>query len=207
MGAVHVGVRHDDDLAVAQVVVAVARAGAAAERLQRDRRAAGSASSFSRPGAGDVEDLSAQRQDRLGAAVARLLGGAAGRIALDDEELGVLARGGAAIGELAGQPQLARGGLARDLLLAPAARAAPRRARSPSRAAGSPAVGEAASQWSKASRMAFSTMRIASTLASRSLVWPTNSGSRMKTESMAPQEVMMSSEVMTAARLLPVSSA
>ena len=33
MGAVDVGVGHDDDLVVAQIVVAVARAGAAAERL------------------------------------------------------------------------------------------------------------------------------------------------------------------------------
>ena len=35
VGAVHVGVRHDDDLAVAQILLAVARAGSAAERLQQ----------------------------------------------------------------------------------------------------------------------------------------------------------------------------
>src|SRR3546814_8158526 len=39
-------------------------------------------------GAGDVEDLAATRQDRLRLAIARLLGRAAGRIALDDEDLG-----------------------------------------------------------------------------------------------------------------------
>ena len=51
----------------------------------------------------DVDDLAAQRQHRLGVAVAALLGRAAGRVALDDEELGqrrVLDR---AVGELAGQ--------------------------------------------------------------------------------------------------------
>src|SRR3546814_2523961 len=38
-------------------------------------------------GAGDVEDLAAQRQHRLGLARARLLGRAAGRIALHQEDL------------------------------------------------------------------------------------------------------------------------
>ena len=58
--------------------------------------------------------------------------------------------------------------------------------------------GEAASQWSKASRIAFSTMRPASTVASLSLVWPWNSGSRMKTDSIEAQ-VAMTSSVVTAA--------
>ncbi len=57
--------------------------------------------------------------------------------------------------------------------------------------------GEAASQWSKASRTAVSTMRPASTVASLSLVWPWNSGSRMNTESIAAQ-VAMTSSVVTA---------
>ena len=51
----------------------------------------------------DVEDLAAQRQDRLVAAVAALLGGAAGGIALDDEELGERRVALLAVGELAGQ--------------------------------------------------------------------------------------------------------
>ncbi len=41
------------------------------------------------------------------------------------------------------------------------------------------------SQWSKASRIVPSTRRAASWLASRSLVWPWNSGSRMKIDSSA----------------------
>ena len=36
----------------------------------------------------DVEDLAAQREDRLRVAVAALLGRAAGGVALDDEQLG-----------------------------------------------------------------------------------------------------------------------
>ena len=55
--------------------------------------------------------------------------------------------------------------------------------------------------------MAVSTMRIASIVASRSLVWPTNSGSRMNTDSMPAAEIITSSLVMIEARLLPVRSA
>src|SRR3546814_14173655 len=56
-------------------------------------------------------------QDGLRLACARLLGRAAGRIALDDEDLGARGIVGRAIGELAGQAQPARrgGGLALDL--------------------------------------------------------------------------------------------
>ncbi len=66
----------------------------------------------------DVEDLSLQRQDRLGAPVAPLLGGTAGRIALDQEQLGQRRVLLLAIGELAGQAgdierALAAGHLAR----------------------------------------------------------------------------------------------
>ena len=85
--AVDVRVRHDDDLVVAQLLGVELLADAGAERgdqgadlLARqhlvDARAL------------DVEDLAAQRQDRLEGAVAPLLGGAAGRVALDDEQLG-----------------------------------------------------------------------------------------------------------------------
>jgi hypothetical protein len=51
----------------------------------------------------DVEDLAAQRQHRLEFAVAALLGGAAGRVALDDEEFGLGRIALLAVGELAGQ--------------------------------------------------------------------------------------------------------
>ncbi len=58
-----------------------------------------------------------------------------------------------------------------------------------------------ASQWSNGSLIACSTIFCASAVASRSLVWPWNSGSRMNTDSMAPAPTMTSSEVIAAARL------
>src|SRR6185437_3827325 len=102
MGAVDVGVRHHDDLVIAQLVDREVIADAGAERgdqradlLAREHLVGAYAL--------DVEDLAAQRQHGLEFAVAALLGAAAGRVALDDEELGF---GGVlflAVGELAGQ--------------------------------------------------------------------------------------------------------
>ncbi len=64
-----------------------------------------------------VQDLAAQREDRLRAAVAALLGRAARRVALDDEELGRAGVRRGAVRELARQVQPVRDGrLARDLL-------------------------------------------------------------------------------------------
>ena len=77
MGAVDIGVGHQDDLVVTQVVVAIAVAGAAAERLdQVGQLRVGYELVLGR--GGDVEDLAAQREDRLGPAVARVLGGTTG---------------------------------------------------------------------------------------------------------------------------------
>ena len=122
MGAVDVGVRHDDDLLVAQIVVAVVRAHAAAERLDEVLQLLVLGQLVAARG-GDVEDLAAQRQHRLAGPVARLLGRAAGRITLDDEQLGALRGIVRAVGELAGQAQLARRGLAGDVLLGAPAQA------------------------------------------------------------------------------------
>ena len=69
----------------------------------------------------DVEDFAAQRQDRLRGAVARLLGRAAGAIALDDENLRAFGGAVGAVGELAGQAQLSHRALARDVLFLAAA--------------------------------------------------------------------------------------
>ena len=55
------------------------------------------------PGALDVEDLAAQRQDRLVHPVAAALGGAAGRVALDEEQLAGVLVVGRAVHQLAGQ--------------------------------------------------------------------------------------------------------
>ena len=50
-----------------------------------------------------VQDLAAQRHDGLRLAIARLLGGAAGGVAFDQEQLGVLRILVGAVGQLAGQ--------------------------------------------------------------------------------------------------------
>ena len=49
----------------------------------------------------DVQDLAADRQDRLEPRVARLLGAAAGAVTLDDEQLGLFGIARRAVGELA----------------------------------------------------------------------------------------------------------
>ena len=63
-----------------------------------------------------VEDLPAQRQQRLEFAVAGALGGAAGRVALHQEQLAALALAGGAIHQLAGQRRAAGDFLAHHLL-------------------------------------------------------------------------------------------
>ena len=102
MRAVDVGVAHHDDLAVAPLggVLLVADAVADGRDDVADLLVAQDAVE---PGALDVEDLAAERQDGLVEPVAPPFGGAAGRVALDQEELaGVLVVGGA-VHELAGQ--------------------------------------------------------------------------------------------------------
>ena len=62
----------------------------------------------------DVEHLAEHGQDRLEAAVAALLGGAARRVALDDVQLAPLRVALLAVGELAGQRGALEGALADD---------------------------------------------------------------------------------------------
>src|ERR1700730_4885265 len=120
MGAVDVGVGHDDDTAVAQILVLVVDAGAAAERLDEIGKLL-VLRQLVLAGRRHVEDFSAQRQDGLRAAVARLLGGAAGGIALDDENLGTVGGAIGAVGEFSRQAQLSHRGLARNILFLAAA--------------------------------------------------------------------------------------
>ena len=116
MGAVDVGVGHDDDPVVAQLrdVEAVADPldpGAEGDDQRPDVLAR---DDLVEARLLDVEELAAQRQDRLEPAIAALLGRATGRVALDDVEL---AAGGVAllaVGELAGQRQAVEGALAED---------------------------------------------------------------------------------------------
>src|SRR5258705_13493205 len=120
MRAVDVGVGHDDDAGVAQILFAIMRAGTAADRLYQigELRVGGE---LILGGGGDIEDLAAQRENGLRLAVARLLGVAAGAVTLEDEQLGAFRRGVGAIRELAGQAKLLYRGLARDLFLRAAA--------------------------------------------------------------------------------------
>ena len=103
VGAVDVGVGHDDDLVVAQLVdVELFAADRRAERHHQIADLLGAEHAVEAR-ALDIEDLAAQRQHGLVVAVAALRGRAAGGVALDDEELGlgrILLR---AIRELAGE--------------------------------------------------------------------------------------------------------
>ena len=141
-------------------------------------------------GAGDVEDLAAQRQHRLGLAVARLLGRTAGanrprpgrsRCPRRPRACSRPAcRAGAAGGSAdlrAVSLRLACGG------------GAPRRARSRSRAGCRPARIARQPMVEVVAQRAFSTSRAASALVSFSLVWPWNCGSRMKSDSLAAMPV------------------
>ncbi len=103
MGAVHVRVGHDDDLVVAQLrEVEVVAADAGAEGGDERADLLGG-EHLVEAGALHVEDLAAQGQHRLEGAVAALLGGAAGRVTLDQEQLGLGWVALLAVGELAGQ--------------------------------------------------------------------------------------------------------
>ena len=103
MTAVDIGVGHDDDLVVAQLVgIELVAPDAGAER--GDQRAdLLAAQHLVEARAFHVQDLAAQRQHGLEFAVAALLGGAAGRVALDDEQFGLGWIAFLTVGELAGQ--------------------------------------------------------------------------------------------------------
>src|SRR5580658_8785490 len=96
------------------------RAGAAAERLDEVGKLL-VLRQLVLAGGCDIEDLSAQRQDRLRSAVARLLGRAAGAIALNDEDFRAFGGAVGAVGKLAGQAKFPHRSLARDVLFLAAA--------------------------------------------------------------------------------------
>ena len=122
VGAVDVGVGHDDDPLVTQAVVVVVRAGTATQ-CQNEILDFLVLAHLVGGGAGHVEDLAAQRQDGLGLPVPCGLGRAAGRVALDQEDFGTDGRGTRAVGQLARQTKLAGGGLALLLAILAAAQA------------------------------------------------------------------------------------
>ena len=120
VGAVHVGVRHDDDLVVAGFVGVEAADGLAA---LADAGADGGdqgpdflvGEHLVQAGLLGVDQLAAEGEDGLVAAVAALFGGAAGGVALDDVELGVLRVAFGAVGEFAGQAAAGEGAFADGL--------------------------------------------------------------------------------------------
>ena len=102
MRAVDVGIRHDDDLAVAEFCGIEGIADAAAERLD-DRGQRLVAVDLFNARFFDVEHLAAQGQDRLETAVSAVLGGAACRIALDQIQLGKRSVLALTVGKFAGE--------------------------------------------------------------------------------------------------------
>ena len=109
--AVDVGVGHDDDAGIAQIFFAIMRQRPAADRLHQigELRVGGQ---LVLAGGRDVEDFSAQGQDRLGLAIAR-------RLALPPAELPSTIKsseafggGVGAIGKLAGKAEFLHRGLA-----------------------------------------------------------------------------------------------
>ena len=101
--AVDVGVGHEDDFAVADLGgVEVVFADAAAERGDHGADFL-VAEHLVVAGFFDVEDFALEGQDGLEAAIAALLGGAAGAFALDQVEFAAVGIALRAVGELAGQ--------------------------------------------------------------------------------------------------------
>ena len=103
MGAVDVGVGHDDDLVVAQLVDVEFLAADAGAQGRDKGSDLGGTQHLVEAGALDVEDLATQWQHRLVLTVAGLLGGAAGRVTLDDEDFGLRRVALLAVGKLAGK--------------------------------------------------------------------------------------------------------
>ena len=128
MRAVDVRVGHDDDLVVLQPLevegplAAVADAGADAGDQAANF---GVLQDAVEPRFFHVQDLALDRQDGLVDAVAALLGRAAGRVALDDEKLGILGVAAGTVRQLAGKTAAGKRGLAHRLARAPGRLAGP----------------------------------------------------------------------------------
>src|ERR1043166_6834768 len=205
MRAVNIGVSHDDDALGAQRLLAVMRTDAAAERQHKIVEFLVGAHLVGR-GARDIEDLAAQRQDRLRVAVARLFRRAAGAVALDEKDFGALRAVARAIGELAREAQFASRALARHLALLPPALPL------------LGALGDAVEQNAARRRIGAQPMvemvaqrgldeprrpRPPWAGASRSFVWPWNCGSRRNNDNSIAAPAVTSSPVAAATRRCP----
>ena len=203
MVAVDVGVGHQHDLVVAQLVEVELLVDAGAERGD-DRLHLGVGQHLVDAGLLDVEDLAADRQDRLDPRVAALAGRAAGRVALDDEDLALGGVGRLAVGQLAGQAAAAEQALAAAGQVARLAGGDPglRRGLRLADDVACPRPGSASSQapsWSLTTRC---TKPLASVLPSLVLVWPSNCGSPSLIEMIAVRPSRMSSPETRSSRFL-----
>ena len=111
MAPVDVGVRHEDDLVVPDLPRVEVLADPGAER-EDERADLGEGEHLVEARLLDVQDLALERQDRLRAPVAALLGRAAGRVALDDEDLRERRIAFLAVRELAGEARAVERALA-----------------------------------------------------------------------------------------------
>ena len=133
----------------------------------------------------DVEDLAPDGQDRLRRRVAGLHGGAAGGVALDDEQLALLAVLRRAVLELVGHAGAVEQRLVRTTSRAFLAAARAWAAAMPLRTILLASVGFSSSQSPSFSLVARCTSVFMVVLPSLALVWPSNCGSRSRTEMMA----------------------
>ena len=201
--AVDVGVGHQHDLVVAQLVEVELLVDAGAERGD-DRLDLGVGQHLVDAGLLDVEDLAADREDRLDARVPALPGRAAGRVALDDEDLALLGVGRLAVRQLAGQAAAAEQPLAGAGQVPGLPGRDPGRTPRPGTCGRCrlPSAGFCSSQapsWSLTTRC---TKPLASVLPSLVLVWPSNCGSPSLIEMIAVRPSRMSSPETRSSRFL-----
>src|SRR5437879_1769242 len=194
MRAVHVGIRHEDDLVVAElgeVELLGADAGAQGRDEEPDLlvREHLVVARLLR-----VDDLAAERQDGLRLPVSPLLGGAARGVTLDEEELPELRVALRAIGQLGRQP----------LVVPPPLRVSSRALRAASRAWAArthlstilrAVVGSSSKASANRSLTICWTRPFTSEFPSLALVCPSNCGSGMRTETTAVSPSRTSSPV------------
>ncbi len=112
MGAVHIGIGHDDDAVVAQLVDIEFLAADATTQGGDQGAHLGGGQHLVEAGLFHIEDLALEGQDGLGAAVAALLGGAAGGVTLHQVEFGQRGVAFLAVGQFARQAGDVQGALA-----------------------------------------------------------------------------------------------
>ena len=111
MGPIDVSVRHQDDLSVPHLIEVETAACTAADHLQ-DRRALGVLEHVGHRGLLHIQDLAANREQRLELGVACRLRGAQRAVALHDEQFGAVGHTAATVGKFGRQRRGLQGVLA-----------------------------------------------------------------------------------------------